>query len=171
MMALLFAALAMMASDKPEPTAEESAYELVNATKVATACTTHEKGPFGSVMPYALDAEGRPLIFISTLAVHTKNIDKNPKASLFVTKPSEEVKLDSPRVTLIGEFKKVPEKELKGVKEAYFKKYPDAKIYEMFHDFSFYRLEITDIYYVGGFGPKPIDWLDVDKYKKAAKAK
>lgn len=166
---LFIAALTVLATDKPEPTAEEAAYQLVNDTKVATACTTHEKGPFGSVMPYAVDSDGRPLIYISNLAIHTKNIQKNPKASLFITKPSEEVELDNPRVTLVGEFKKVSEKELKEVKEAYFKKYPDAKIYEQFHDFAFYRLEVSDIYYVGGFGPKPIDWLDVDKYKKAAK--
>jgi len=152
-----------------EPSAEELAFKLVSDTKVGTACTTHEKGPFGSVMPYAVDAEGRPLIFISTLAIHTQNIEKNPKASLFVTTPSKEAELDSPRVTLMGEFEKVPDGDLKAVKEIYFKRFPDAKIYEEFHDFAFYRLKIKDIYYVGGFGPKPIAWLDVDKYTKAAK--
>ena len=152
-----------------EPTAEEMAFKLVSSTKVGTACTTHEKGPFGSVMPYAVDAKGRPLVFLSDLAIHTKNIKKNSKASIFVTEPTKEVKFDNPRVTLIGIMSLVPDKELKAAKEIYFKKFPEAKIYEQFHDFNLYRMDITDIYYVGGFGPKPIRWLDIKKYHKAAK--
>lgn len=163
-MTLLICAVLLAA----EPTAEELAYKLVSNTKVATACTMHEKGPFGSVMPYAVDAKGRPLVFLSDLAVHTKNIKKNAKASIFITE-SKDGDLDKARITLIGQLKIVPEKERKAAKELYFKRFPNAKIYESFHDFNIYRLEITDIYYVGGFGPKPIDWLDVKKYEEAAK--
>ncbi len=152
-----------------EPTAEELAFKLVSNTKVGTACTIHKKGPFGSVMPYAVDKKGRPLVFVSDLAVHTKNIKKNPKASIFITEPTKEVKFDNPRVTLIGKMNLVPKKELEAAKKIYFKKFPEAKIYEQFHDFNLYRLEITAIYYVGGFGPKPIQWLDIKKYQEAVK--
>ena len=152
-----------------EPTAEELAFKLVSDTKVGTASTTHKNGPLGSMMPYALDDLGRPIVFLSDLAVHTKNIKKNSQASIFVTEPTKEVEFDNPRLTLIGKMVLVPKKELEEARKLYFKRFPEAKIFEQFHDFSMYRLEITDIYYVGGFGPKPIQWLDIKKYQKAAK--
>jgi putative heme iron utilization protein len=127
---MIFLFLALLVA---EPTAEELAFKLVSDTKVGTACTTHKKGPFGSVMPYAVDAKGQPLVFLSDLAVHTKNIKADSKASIFVTEPSKEAKLDNPRVTLIGKMVVVPEKELKAAKELYFKRFPEAKIYEDFH--------------------------------------
>ena len=151
-----------------EPTAEELAFKLANTTKVGTACTSHKNGTLGSIMPYALDGFGCPIIFISDLAVHTKNIKKNPKASIFITEPTKEAEFDNPRMTLIGKMVLVPNKDLKEAKKIYFKRFPKAKAYEEFHDFSFYRLEITYIYYVGGFGPKPIKWLNVTKYQEAA---
>lgn len=151
-----------------EPTAEELAFKLISENnKTATACTQHKKGAFGSIMPYSLDSKGRPVVLISDLAVHTENIKANAKASIFVMKDREN--LDSPRATLVGKFVLVPKEELKGTQEHYFKDFPKAKIYVQFHDFNFYRLEVTDIYYVGGFGPKPIEWIDMDKYREAVK--
>ena len=162
MMILLCAALL-----SAEPTAEELAYKLIkDNNKVGVACTSHEKGSFGSVMPYSLDSKGQPVVLISDLAVHTKNIKRDPKSSIFVMKDRED--FNSARATLVGKFVKVPEKELETTGKHYFKDFPQAKIYSQFHDFNFYRLEVTDIYYVGGFGPKPIEWLDMDKYKEAA---
>ena len=44
--------------------------------------------PFGSVTPYSLDKKGRPVILISDLAQHTKNIEANSKISLTITASS-----------------------------------------------------------------------------------
>jgi putative heme iron utilization protein len=41
--------------------------------------------PFGSVMPYGLDDHGRPIFLISTMAMHTQNLQADPRASLLVT--------------------------------------------------------------------------------------
>ena len=43
--------------------------------------------PFGSLMPYALDRQGHPIFLISTMAMHTQNLQADPRASLFVTEP------------------------------------------------------------------------------------
>ena len=150
-----------------EPTTEELAYKVIKENnKTAMACTSHAKGTFGSVMPYSLD-KGRPVVLISDLAVHTKNIQNNAKVSIFVMNDRSD--LNSPRVTIMGKMVLVPEKELAEIKKTYFKEFPQAQIYEQFHDFNFYRLEISAIYYVGGFGPKAIEWINVEKYQEAAK--
>jgi|SaaInlV_165m_DNA_2_1040747.scaffolds.fasta_scaffold45618_2 heme iron utilization protein len=150
-----------------EPTVEEQAYKLIkDNNKTSMACTQHAMGAFGSVMPFLLD-KGRPVVFISDLAEHTKNINKDSRASIFVMKDRSD--FDSPRATIIGKFVLVPKKEIEEVKKAYIKEFPQAKFFAELHDFQFYRLEITGIYYVGGFGPKPIQWLDIKKYQEAAK--
>ena len=69
--------------------------------------------PFGSLMPYALDGEGRPLFLISTMAMHTQNLLADPRASLFVTEPGASGDpLGSSRVTLIGSVSRIPESDL-----------------------------------------------------------
>src|SRR2546422_7509877 len=78
------------ASPVPEPTFAERARTLVDQGRTGTLATLsrkHPGHPFGSIMPYALDAEGRPLLLISSMAVHTQNLGADPRASLFVTQP------------------------------------------------------------------------------------
>jgi putative heme iron utilization protein len=109
--------------------------------------------PFGSLMPYALDAQGRPIFLISTMAMHTQNLQADARASLFVTEPDASGDpLGSSRVTLIGSVSKVPEEDLSATREVYLKGYPESKYWVDFDDFFFYRMDVLDVYYVGGFG-------------------
>ena len=71
----------------PEPSHAERVRTLVSLSTVATLSTLspkHAGFPFGSLMPYALDSEGRPLFLISNMAMHTQNLKADPRASLFV---------------------------------------------------------------------------------------
>src|ERR1700722_365933 len=71
----------------PEPSHAERTRTLVSLVSVAMLSTLSRKHagfPFGSLMPYALDAEGRPLFLISNMAMHTQNLKASPQASLFV---------------------------------------------------------------------------------------
>src|SRR5689334_18074420 len=75
----------------PEPTYAESARTLasvVHAGTLATVSRKHPGHPFASLMPYALDERGRPLVLISAMAVHTQNLESDPRASLFVLQPT-----------------------------------------------------------------------------------
>ncbi|PYO20868.1 MAG: hypothetical protein DMD88_10385, partial [Candidatus Rokuibacteriota bacterium] len=54
---------------------------------LATLSRRHPGHPFASVMPYALDGAGRPLFLISSMAMHTQNLQADPRASLLVTQP------------------------------------------------------------------------------------
>jgi putative heme iron utilization protein len=109
--------------------------------------------PFGSLMPYGLDSQGRPIFLISTMAMHTQNLQADPRASLFVTEPDASGDaLGSSRVTLIGSAIKIPEPELADARAVYLTRCPDSNYWVDFEDFFFYRLDVIDVYYVGGFG-------------------
>ena len=72
----------------PEPSFAERARTLMYLGRVGSLSTLSRKQPgfpFGSVMPYGLDEVGRPVFLISTMAMHTQNLQVDPHASLLVT--------------------------------------------------------------------------------------
>jgi hypothetical protein len=138
--------------------------DLVKEGKVSTLSTIYNKVAFGSLVPYALDKKGYPIIFVSDLALHTKNIKKEPNCSLMIAKVNEDDIFNSSRITFIGKMVKVSEKELPEIKEIYLEKHESVKDFIDFKDFTFYRLEIEKIYWVGGFGD--IEWIKLQDYQK-----
>ena len=117
-------------------------------------------------MPYALDAQGRPISLISTMAMHTQNLQADPRASLFVTEPDASGDpLGSSRVTLMGSVIRIPEPELVVTRTVYLARYPDSKHWVDFDDFFFYRMDVVDVYYVGGFGV--MGWVAASEYSEA----
>jgi putative heme iron utilization protein len=153
----------------PEPTYAERARTLVYLGRTGTLSTLSRKlsgHPFGSVMPYAIDAQGRPLFLISTMAMHTQNLLANPRASLLVTQPAwTGDPLAAGRVTLMGEGVRLAGPNADPAREAYLARHPNANYWVDFEDFSFYRLEIADIYFVGGFAA--MDWVSAKDYLDA----
>ncbi len=153
----------------PEPTYAERARTLVqrgHTGVLSTLSRRHPGHPFGSLMPYALDESGRPLLLISTLAMHTQNLQQDPRASLFVAESSAtEDPLAVGRVTVMGQADRVPAAGLATVRAAYLERHPNASNWVDFEDFAFWRLEVLDVYFVGGFGA--MDWLPVHDYAVA----
>src|SRR5262250_2710168 len=89
----------------PEPSFAERARTLMYLGRIGSLSTHSRKQPgfpFGSVMPYAVDEHGRPIFLISTMAMHTQNLQADPRASLLVTKADDDDPLGASRVTLIG---------------------------------------------------------------------
>jgi putative heme iron utilization protein len=122
--------------------------------------------PFGSLMPYSLDDLGRPIFLVSTMAMHTQNLQADPRASLFVTEPGAiGDPLGASRVTLIGTVGRIAESELGVARAAYLTRYPDSKYWVDFEDFFFYRMDVVDVYYVGGFGV--MGWVAASEYSQA----
>ena len=153
----------------PEPTYAERARTLVHLGRTGSLSTLSRKQPgwpFGSVMPYGLDPLGRPSFLISTMAMHTQNILADSRASLLVTDPDvSRDPLGAARVTLMGTASKVPEEELAALRDLYLARYENARYWVDFSDFAFYRMEIVDLYYVGGFGV--MGWVAADEYARA----
>ena len=153
----------------PEPTYAERARTLVYLGRTGTLSTLsrrHPGHPFGSIMPYALDERGSPLFLISSMAMHTQNLQADRRASLLVAQSvSGGDPLAAGRVTLIGEVVPVPRAEVVAVRAAYLAWHSNAAYWVDFGDFAFYRLEISDVYFVGGFAA--MDWVSAAEYRAA----
>lgn len=140
-------------------------YGLMMLEKTATLSTDYKGTPFGSLVPYALDGNGNPIVFLSSLATHTKNLDKRPECSIMVVKVDHSDVFNSARVTLLGKMEMVNDDKIRDI---FFGKFPKAKEYgEVLGDFSFYIMKIDKVYYIGGFGD--INWIKVDDYAKKFK--
>ena len=152
-----------------EPTYAERARTLMHLGRIGSLSTLSRKQqgfPFGSVMPYGLDDRGRPIFLISTMAMHTQNLQADPRASLLVTHPDATGDpLGASRVTLIGNVSTVPEGDVAEARKLYLARYANSKHWVDFEDFSFYRLDVLDIYYVGGFGV--MGWVSASDYDSA----
>jgi putative heme iron utilization protein len=149
-----------------EPSFSERARTLVHLSRVGSLSTLSRKQPgfpFGSVMPYGLDEHGRPIFLISTMAMHTQNLKEDPRASLLVTQSNaHEDPLGASRVTLVGNAQPVPEADVKVARDGYLARHANSRYWVDFEDFSFYRLNVVDVYYVGGFGV--MGWVPSSDY-------
>lgn len=160
---------AVEAPPVPEPTYAERARTLVHRGRVGTLATLSRRlpgHPFASVMPYAVDEAGRPVVLISSMAVHTQNLQADPRASLLVAEPDWTGEpLAAGRVTLMGAMRPVPGDAAEAARGGYLARHPQAAAWVDFEDFAFHRLEPTALYFVGGFAA--MDWIDPDAYRAA----
>jgi putative heme iron utilization protein len=154
----------------PEPTFAERTRTQLYLGRLGTLSTVSRKQPgfpFGSVMPYALDPQGRPVFLISSMAMHTQNLQADPRSSLLVTdfQPNEDP-LGASRVTLIGNTQKLGDAERSQARELYLARHSNSKYWVDFEDFHFYRMDVVDLYYVGGFGV--MGWVEAVPYVEAS---
>ncbi|MGB4073562.1 HugZ family protein [Pseudomonas sp.] len=127
------------------------------------ALSTHSKAmpgfPFGSVVPYCLDAQGWPLILISRIAQHTHNLKLDGKCSLLIGERGAEDVQAVGRLTLLAEARQVEDAaQIEAAAQRYYRYFPESRGYHQAHDFDFWRLEPVRWRYIGGFGA--IHWLD-----------
>jgi putative heme iron utilization protein len=157
------------APDVPEPSYAERARTLAHLGRVgalATLSRRHPGHPFASIMPYALGARGEPLFLMSTLAMHTQNLQADPRASLLVTQPGwAGDPLAAGRLTLMGEARVLGDEDTADARTAYLARHEEAAAWVDFADFAFWRLTVTDAYFVGGFAAT--DWVTADAYAVA----
>ena len=106
----------MAQEESARPSLAEQARTLMHVGRVGTLSTLSERHPdwpFGSVMPYGLDDQGRPTFLISSLAMHTRNLLRDPRASLLVAEAdAQDDPLGSARLTLLGSVAEVPDADL-----------------------------------------------------------
>ncbi len=112
--------------------------------------------PFGSVVPYCLDRHGRPLLLISEIAQHTKNIDADPRVCLTILAGGADVQA-SGRLSVLARAKRVGEGAAEAA-ERYTRRFPGSSGYHQAHDFFFARLDPVRLRWIGGFGD--IRWIE-----------
>jgi heme iron utilization protein len=138
-------------SERRSFTADE-ARNLLRRARTATLGTLNADDgiPYASLVNVATDVRGLPLLLISTLAWHTRNLIADPRASLMVAEvPPSGDALTGPRVSVMGRFVKV---EDGSVRRRYLARHPAAELYAGFGDFAFWRMEPERAHAVAGFG-------------------
>ncbi len=154
----------------PEPSHAERCRTLVSAASrgaLSTLAADPAGYPYGSVASYGLDDRGNPLFFVSLMAEHTQNAIRDPRASLLVTEPVPDGAdpLASGRVTLMGLLSPIADDDRAVARDRYLAANPTSAYYIDFGDFTFYRLDVESIRYVGGYGR--MSWVDAAMYADA----
>ena len=152
--------------DIPTPTHAERARTLVAKISTGTLCTlaVDPAGyPYGSFVTVALEG-GSPIFLISRLAEHTKNLELDPRASLLVAESGSTDPLANGRVTMLGVCRRV-EGEGSSARTAFLAIHPNAAYYADFRDFTFWRLSVNSVRYIGGYGR--MSWVSETEWRTA----
>src|SRR5579872_6414319 len=138
------------------------AKRLIRMAREASLATIDRASgaPFATLVGVASDYDGAPLLLLSTLSSHTKNLALDPRASLLLTSPRlRGDPLNRPRLTLVGALAATPEPSAKA---RYVARNPKAKLYAGFGDFAVFRMDIASVHFNGGFArAAPLTPLDV----------
>lgn len=130
----------------------QEARNLLRRARTGTLGTLNREDgiPYASLVNIATDVQGWPLILVSTLAWHTRNLLADPRGSIMVAElPENGDALTGARVTVMGRFSKVEDGQLR---RRYLARHPAASLYSSFGDFGFWRLEPQMAHAVAGFG-------------------
>jgi len=130
---------------------------------LATLAARRGGWPFASVTPFATDGNGEPLLLLSELAEHTRNLRADPRASLLV---QDSRALEDPqagaRVTLLGTLETI---DAETAKERYLERHPRAAEFAGLGDFNVWVLHVSEARFVNGFGD--MGWLGGNKLRAA----
>lgn len=119
--------------------------------------------PFGSVTPFVLNSDCQPIVLISSIAEHTKNISINAKVSLLVFAEGADLQANA-RLTLIGEAAQIDKNDA-DLRARYLRYLPQTASYFDMHDFAFYRITIHQARYIAGFGK--MGWANGGEFSAA----
>lgn len=130
----------------------EEVRRLVRQARTGTLATINRDGgiPYASLVNVATDVDGRPLILVSRLAWHTRNLEADTRASLLVASlPGKGDALTGARVTVMGRFVEAGDARLR---RRYLARHPEAAMYVDFPDFGLWLMEAGTVHAVAGFG-------------------
>lgn len=133
----------------------EEARTLLSSSTVATLATLSEDGtPWASMVVFGTCADGAPVIFVSTLAEHGRNLEREPRGSLSVMAEIGDAPdpLQVGRVTLAGRWEKPEGAREEEARAAAYAAMPYGRTYAKMADFSLYVLNVDRVRWVGGYG-------------------
>ena len=142
-----------------------AARQLLNHQSVGVLSTHSvdvEGYPFGSIAPYVLDYDGEPVMLISDIAQHTRNIKQNNKVSLTIFDRYSNDPHASGRLTWIGDAEPVSPDDAE-ISRRYQRYFPSSESYFQAHDFSLFCIHLRRARFIGGFGQ--IFWVEADEMR------
>jgi putative heme iron utilization protein len=137
------------------PSAAEEARTIVAGSIVGTLASLTAAGdPWASVVTYGQLDDGSPVLCVSRLALHGRNLADDQRASLAVAAPvpDGEDPSDIGRVTLAGRVEQPAGEELEAARAAYHAAVSSGESFTEWDDFTFWVLRIEQVRWVGGFG-------------------
>ncbi|MCW3004099.1 MAG: hypothetical protein JWQ20_3397 [Conexibacter sp.] len=151
----------------PRRSAAEEARTLLAGTNVATLATlSDDGGPWGSMVTYATLPDGSPVLCVSALAEHGRNLARDARASLVVVDPAPaDDPLSAGRVTLAGAVTRPAGGAHDSARAAYLAAVASGRYYIDYTDFSLYVLHVERVRWVGGYGR--MSSADADAYAAA----
>jgi putative heme iron utilization protein len=153
-------------ADDNNKRAAEAARALLAAESVSLLSTISIRRPgtpYGSLTPYALSAAGAPLLLLSALAAHTHNLRADPRAGLFVGDHTAAADPQAgARLSLMGRAVPVAADDAPDARVRYLARWPRTVDTVALHDFSFWRFDIEEARFIGGFGD--IRWLPASAF-------
>jgi heme iron utilization protein len=105
--------------------------------------------PYASLVLLATAPDATPVFLISRLALHTRNLEKDPRASILVQDGGDSDALAASRLTLMGEARPLHDAT---ARRRFLARHPSAAGYAGFADFALYALAVSRGHYIGGFG-------------------
>lgn len=130
----------------------DEARRLLRRARTGTLASLNSDGghPYASLVNVATDGDGAPVLLLSKLAWHTQNLLADPRASLLAAEPAAEGDaLTGARATFIGEIRQVTDAY---ARQRYLARHPEAEFYAGFDDFGFWRLDVSKVHAIAGFG-------------------
>jgi putative heme iron utilization protein len=123
---------------------------------------THSREPRGfpypTALPFAPTSRHVPMVLISHLAEHTRNLQLDARAGFLITQTASDAILEGQRLTMLGSFSPAPPESVDELARRYLRYHPDAARYLELGDFTFWVMSLERMRYIGGFGA--MGWLD-----------
>jgi heme iron utilization protein len=140
------------------------ARRLMRSCERAALATSYGGAPYVSLVLVAAALDASPLLLLSDLAQHSRNIALDPRVSLLLAGTQGHAdRLDGPRLTLLGHAETEPDPRILARFTA---RHPSSAVYAGFADFRIYRLVVERGQLVAGFGR--IEWIDGGDLRLAA---
>ncbi len=133
----------------PEFDAAGLAKRLLRATRSGALATNDPSGfPLSTLVNVATDVDGAPLLLVSGLSLHTRNLEADGRAALLLAETGKGDPLAHPRLTLVGTCRKTDDPR---VRRRFLARHPKSQLYVELPDFTFWRMEIAGVHLNGGF--------------------
>lgn len=129
-----------------------TARRLVREARTAALATLvrRDGSPFVSLVSVAAEADGTPVVLLSTLAAHSRNLAADARASLLFADGGIGNPQETGRITLTGRVEPIADDTV--ARRRYLARHPEAALYAGFADFAFHRLVVEEAHLVAGFG-------------------
>jgi hypothetical protein len=136
------------------PEARRQARRVLRGAVTASLATLGPDGaPHCSLVLVACRPDATPILLLSQLSAHTKNIAHDPRVALMAdSAPEREDPLDRARITVLGSAARTDDTAQRAADRARFlAKHPPAALYADFGDFAFFAVTAREGHFVGGF--------------------